>query len=85
MSETSVIKRPEQLPSLRCSCCAAIWVGTPAMPRYLGPATARWIGPPPNRVVDLLCQHCLDIWLDNADDDSDLEPTNVVWLEAHRG
>lgn len=27
-----------------------------------------------------LCKECLDVWLDNADDDPELEPSNVIFL-----
>ena len=27
-----------------------------------------------------LCKECLDIWLDNADDDESLEPSNVIFI-----
>lgn len=28
----------------------------------------------------VLCKNHLDIWLDNADDDEGLEPSNVIFL-----
>lgn len=33
-----------------------------------------------NGFVGVLCQHHLDIWLDNADDDDSLEPSNVIFI-----
>lgn len=30
--------------------------------------------------AEKLCKKCLDQWLDNADDDEALEPSNVVFL-----
>lgn len=29
-----------------------------------------------------LCQRHLDIWLDNADDDPTMEPSELAWLAA---
>lgn len=29
---------------------------------------------------EVLCKKCLDIWLDNADDDDSLEPSNVIFI-----
>lgn len=29
---------------------------------------------------DFLCQRALDIWLDSADDDPDMEPRSLVFL-----
>lgn len=68
----------DELITRRCTCCSHVFENGAS--RYR-PAVARWIGPPPNSAVDLLCQSCLDIWLDNADDDTFLEPTNVIWLD----
>lgn len=31
-----------------------------------------------------LCQKSLDAWFDNADDDPDLEPLQVLWLDGSR-
>jgi hypothetical protein len=33
---------------------------------------------------DPLCQGCLDMWFDNADDDPDMEPWHVRWLDGSR-
>lgn len=32
------------------------------------------------RVMTPLCQASLNNWLDNADDDDDLEPSHIRWL-----
>lgn len=47
-----------------------------------GPVVARWIHS--NSNVSHLCQGCLDAWLDNADDDPELEPTTWQWLDIAR-
>jgi len=41
-------------------------------------AVASWNCANGNRLV--LCQVCLDTWLDNADDDPFLEPESWGWL-----
>lgn len=47
------------------------------------PAVAWWIcSPSQNR--SRLCQACLDIWFDNADDDPTLEPAAWGWLYGCR-
>lgn len=43
-----------------------------------GPAVARWDAK--NGSVTYLCHPCLDHWLDNADDDDDLEPVAWSWI-----
>lgn len=46
-----------------------------------GPPLALYItGPPPEGHGWLLCQRCLDHWLDNADDDPGLEPHLLLWM-----
>lgn len=35
-------------------------------------------------VITGLCQTSLDHWFDNADDDPDLEPVRVEWLDGSR-
>lgn len=47
-----------------------------------GPAVARWTCGNGNVVP--LCQACLDCWLDNADNDPDLEPAKWRWVAAAR-
>jgi hypothetical protein len=41
---------------------------------------ALWAKVGGNAVV--LCRHHLDMWLDNADDDPDLEPDRLVFLTS---
>jgi hypothetical protein len=36
----------------------------------------------PSGNVVPLCAHCLNLWLDNADDEPDLEPAHIRWLNA---
>jgi hypothetical protein len=46
--------------------------------RRTRPAVARWTHW--HGYTTLLCQGCLDAWLDNADDDETLEPKSWRWL-----
>jgi hypothetical protein len=46
--------------------------------RRTRPAVARWTHW--HGYTTLLCQDCLDAWLDNADDDETLEPKGWRWL-----
>lgn len=42
-----------------------------------------WVAPSPPRPHGchvFLCKSCLDHWLDNADDDPNLEPSALEWL-----
>ncbi len=32
--------------------------------------------------VEALCQRHLDGWLDNADDDTDMEPVRIEWVDG---
>ncbi|MCU1687847.1 MAG: hypothetical protein JWQ81_8586 [Amycolatopsis sp.] len=66
----------------RCWCCAGIThrVDGEWHARYLGPAVATWTGPIGN--VTYLCEHCLSLWFDNADDDEFLEPLRVQWIDG---
>jgi hypothetical protein len=64
---------------MRCTCCARIQRN--GHPPERVPAVVAWHCQPSGN-VEYLCQYCMDIWLDNADDDPDLEPANVVWLES---
>lgn len=70
---------------MKCTSCARIWE-TPAdggPPRRRDRlAIARWTHRP--GVVDYVCQSTLDYWFDNADDDPELEPTAVEWLDGSR-
>lgn len=59
-----------------CGCCRNI-IGRPPTP-----AVALWTGLSNHTVA--LCQSCLDIWLDDADDDAELEPSRVQWLDGSR-
>lgn len=43
-----------------------------------GDAFAVWL-PRWNDAQLSLCKKCLDYWLDNADDDPDLEPKEIRW------
>jgi hypothetical protein len=52
--------------------------GVPCIAYGDGPAVARWDCR--NGNVVHLCQTCLDAWLDNADDEPDLEPAGWSWL-----
>jgi len=56
-----------------CWSCAHIY------PYPNPPAFAIWIYSQTNFEA-ALCKKCLDHWLDNADDDESLEPTNVIFL-----
>ena len=47
------------------------------------PAMAWWLGP--NGHYANLCQACLDIWFDNADDDETLEPLQWGWYARPAG
>lgn len=38
----------------------------------------------PSGNVVPLCRHCLDLWLDNADNEPDLEPAAMHWLDRSR-
>lgn len=62
---------------MTCTCCAHIRDG--GKPRQ-STAVAHWTAL--NGYVAYLCQHCLDSWFDNADDDEDLEPAGWGWLAA---
>jgi hypothetical protein len=62
----------------RCDCCSHLWEN--GRPRDRGPAVARWICSNGNPVW--LCQSCLDIWFDNADNDPDLEPASWSWIPS---
>lgn len=44
-----------------------------------GPVVAIWTAQPSGNRVPL-CKPCLDGWLDNADDEPDLEPAHLEWL-----
>lgn len=48
------------------------------------PAVAWWICNSTSRNRVRLCQACLDIWFDNADDDPTLEPAAWGWLYGCR-
>lgn len=67
-----------------CSCCSHIWrdCGNGRREPDRHPAVARWNHRGGN--TSLLCQNCLDGWLDNADDDPDLEPASWSWLRGAR-
>ncbi|RKN61876.1 hypothetical protein D7231_31890 [Streptomyces klenkii] len=56
---------------LGCTYCAII--GRPHRE-----AAAKWVRR--NGSVYFLCKSCLDIWLDDADDNPDLEPASWAWL-----
>lgn len=43
-----------------------------------GPVVARWSHR--NGNISRLCQNCLNAWLDNADNDDDLEPVAWRWI-----
>lgn len=47
------------------------------------PAFVR-VTPQSRSIVADLCVQCLNHWLDNADDDPDLEPHRVVFLDTGR-
>jgi transposase len=61
-----------------CTCCSRIFDG-----RVPGPAIVAWWGGP-NGLIAYLCQQCLDIWFDAGDEDDDLEPDAVYWLDGSR-
>lgn len=61
----------------RCWCCRGI-VG-----RRDTQAVAIWTHGL-SRNSTPVCQSCLDFWFDNADDDPDLEPREVHWLDGSR-
>lgn len=46
-------------------------------------AVSRWVGP--NGAVDLLCRSCLRSWMDNALEDPDLLPHELVVFLWRRG
>lgn len=71
-TQTTLAVAGPTLAALPCTCCATI-VGRPTTP-----AVARWTCPSSN--VEYLCRSCLNFWLDNADDDEDLEPIAWSWL-----
>lgn len=66
-----------------CTCCPTIWDVQPGgRQRPPHPAVARWEHRP--GVVDWLCRNVLDKWFDNADDDPDMEPSRVDWIDGSR-
>lgn len=58
-----------------CVCCSNIYRGGPPLYRA---AVARWVHV--SGEAESLCLDCLNTWLDNADDDPDLEPAGWFWL-----
>lgn len=58
-----------------CGCCERVHL------RHV-PAVVLWTGPLGN--VEPLCQRHVDMWLDNADDDTSLEPRTIRWLDGSR-
>lgn len=54
----------------------------PSHTLHTGAPFALWIYP--DRVSILLCRGALDVWLDQADDDPDLEPAELTFVPQRR-
>jgi hypothetical protein len=60
---------------IRCSCCAR------NSARPWTAAVAVWMH---LNFTASVCESCLNHWLDNADDDPELEPLGIKWLDGSR-